>query len=49
VLSFRTAEEAAGALDEVAGNYEYHRHAARSLAEDVFDSDRVLGELLECL
>ena len=49
VLSFRTAEEAAAALDEVAGDYERHRCAARSLAEDVFDSDRVLGELLECL
>lgn len=49
VLSFRTAAEAAAALDEVAGDYERHRCAARSLAEDVFDSDRVLGELLECL
>jgi hypothetical protein len=49
VLSFRTAEEAASALDEVAGDYERHRRAARSLAEDVFDSDRVLGRLLECL
>jgi hypothetical protein len=49
VLSFRTVEEAAAALDEVAGDYERHRCAARSLAEDVFNSDRVLGELLECL
>jgi hypothetical protein len=49
VLSFRTADEAAAALDKVAGDYERHRRAARSLAEDVFDSDRVLGELLECL
>jgi hypothetical protein len=49
LLSFRTAAEAASALDEVASDYEYHRRAARKLAEDVFDSDRVLGELLECL
>jgi hypothetical protein len=49
LLSFRTAHEAAAALDEVAGDYDRHRRAARSLAEDVFDSDRVLGELLECL
>jgi hypothetical protein len=49
LLSYRTAEEAAAALDEVAGDYERHRTAARSLAEDVFDSDRVLRELLECL
>lgn len=49
LLSFRTADEAANALGEVAGDYERHRRAARKLAEDVFDSDRVLGELLECL
>jgi hypothetical protein len=49
VLSFRTADEAAAAHDEVAGDYQRHRCAARSLAEDVFDSDRVLRELLECL
>lgn len=49
VLSFRTADEAAAALDEVAADYQRHRCAARSLAEDVFNSDRVLGELLECL
>ena len=49
LLSFRTAAEAASALDEVVGDYERHRRAARTLAQDVFDSDRVLGELLECL
>jgi hypothetical protein len=49
VLSFRTPAEAGAALDEVAGDYERHRSAARSLAEDVFNSDRVLGKLLECL
>ena len=49
LLSFRTADEAASALDEVVGDYERHRRAARTLAQDVFDSDRVLGELLECL
>jgi hypothetical protein len=49
VLSFRNADEAAAALDEVAADYERHRRAARGLAEDVFNSDRVLRELLECL
>jgi hypothetical protein len=49
LLSFRTAAEAASALDEVADDYERHRRAARRLAQEVFDSDRVLVELLECL
>jgi hypothetical protein len=49
LLSFRTEAEAASALDEVVVDYERHRRAARTIAEDVFDSDRVLGELLECL
>jgi hypothetical protein len=49
LLSYRTAEEAAAALDEVARDYERHRLAARRLAEEMFDSDRVLQEVLECL
>jgi glycosyltransferase involved in cell wall biosynthesis len=49
VLSFRTADDAAAALHDVVSDYERHRRAARSIAEDVFNSDRVLGELLACL
>jgi hypothetical protein len=49
LLSYGTAEEAAAALDEVTDDYERHRRGARTRAEDVFDSDRVLKELLECL
>ena len=49
LLSYTTAEEAAAALDQVRADYSSHRRAARRLAEDVFDSDRVLGRLLECV
>jgi hypothetical protein len=49
LLTFTTAEEAATALDEVVCDYDRHRRAARTIAEEVFDSDRVLKELLACL
>lgn len=49
VLAYRTADEAADALDQVKADYRRHRRAARELAEDVFESDGVLGELLTCL
>lgn len=46
VLTFRTLEEAADAIKEVIGNYARHAEAARALAEEYFDSDKVLGKLL---
>jgi len=46
LLTYTTAEEAAAAVEEVCGDYGRHARAARSLAEDWFDSDRVLGRLL---
>jgi hypothetical protein len=49
LFAYGTVDEAAAALDEIAGDYPRHRRAARRLAEDVFDSDRVLPELLACL
>ena len=49
VLAYRTADEAADALHQVGADYHRHRRAARKLAEEVFESDRVLGELLRCL
>jgi hypothetical protein len=49
VLPFTTAEQAAAAIGELRGDYGRHSRAARELAEAVFDSDRVLGELLACL
>jgi hypothetical protein len=49
LLAFGTVDEAAAALDEVVGDYDRHRRAARRIADEVFDSDRVLKELLACL
>ena len=47
LLAFRTLEEAVRGAEEIARNYERHCQAARALAEHYFDSDKVLGRLLE--
>ena len=47
LLSFSTPDQAAAAIKEVEGNYQAHATAARALAEGYFDSDLVLGRLLE--
>jgi len=47
LLAFDDAGGAADAVAEVAGNYGRHRKAARALAEDVFDAQRVLPGVLD--
>lgn len=47
LLTFRTIEEAAAAIERVNGDYLPHCHAARALAEQYFDSDAVLSGVLE--
>ncbi len=49
LFAFSTADDVVAAVGELRSDYPRHRRAARALAEDVFDSDRVLGELLACL
>lgn len=46
LFAFEAADDIEAALDEVAGDYERHRRAARQIAEEHFDSDRVLSSLL---
>lgn len=46
LLEFRTVDEALEAVNEVAGDWRRHSRAARRIAEECFDSDRVLGSLL---
>jgi hypothetical protein len=47
LLAFSTFEEAVGAVEAIAADRERHAAAARALAEEYFDSDRVLKRLLD--
>lgn len=47
VLSFSDPAEAVAAIDSVRGNYTKHCRAAREIAEESFDSDRVLRSLVD--
>jgi hypothetical protein len=46
LLTFTTLDEATSGVDSILGNYERHSRAARALAESIFDSDKVLTELV---
>jgi hypothetical protein len=47
LLSFSCLDEAIAGADEIAKNYESHCRAARAIAEEYFDSDRILGDLID--
>lgn len=47
LLTFTTLDEAVAGVEEINGNYARHCKAAREIAEEYFDSDKVLGKLLE--
>lgn len=47
LLTFRTPGEAVAGVESIAADYEAHARAARALAEQHFDSDRVLTRFLE--
>ena len=49
LLTFTTVEQAAEALARINADYLHHSRAARALAEELFDSDRVLSTLLEAV
>jgi hypothetical protein len=49
LLAFSTPEEAVAALESVRANEPRHTRAARAIAEEHFDSDKVLARLLEKL
>lgn len=46
ILPFSTIDEAVAAVDEVEANYGRHAKAARAVAEEFFDSDKVLTRLI---
>jgi hypothetical protein len=47
LLSFRTLEEAVAGAEAITSDYDRHASAARAVAEEKFDSDRILEKLLE--
>ncbi|HET8673736.1 MAG TPA: hypothetical protein VFL87_08885 [Thermoleophilaceae bacterium] len=49
LFTFSSADDVVEAIDELEADYERHRRAARAIAEQYLDSDRVLGSLLERL
>ena len=49
LLSFETPEQAAACLEQVERRYEHHCRAARELAAERFDSDRVLSRLVDAV
>jgi hypothetical protein len=49
VFAFGDEEGALAAIDELNVDYARQRHAARALAEEYFDSDKVLSNLLEAV
>ena len=46
LVPFRTLDEAVQGAEAIAGNYEAHAKAARDIALEFFDSDKVLDPLL---
>jgi hypothetical protein len=49
LFAFSTVEEAAAGVEDIRRNYRRHSRAAREIAEEHFDSDRVLTRLLDRL
>lgn len=49
LFEFHTVEGALAAIETMNRDYPRHRRAARALAEDYFDSDKVLPRLLEAV
>jgi hypothetical protein len=49
LLTYSTVEEAVAGVEEICRRPDLHARAARALAEEYFDSDKVLGQLLQKL
>src|SRR5215208_2502641 len=49
LFAFETIDDVLAATETLKGDYDRHSRAARAVAEEHFDSDRVLGRLLDVL
>ena len=49
LMAFETVDDVLGGVEELRRDYEGHRRSARAIAEDVFDSDKVLSRLLDAV
>lgn len=49
LFAFQSTEDILAAIAELRANYARHARAARYIAEESFDSDKVLGRLLDRL
>jgi hypothetical protein len=49
LIVYSTLDEAVAGVDEIRAHYDHHSRAAREIAEEYFDSDRVLTGLLQKL
>jgi hypothetical protein len=47
LFAFNTSDDVLQAIEELKSNYEKHADKARDIASEFFDSDKVLGQLLE--
>jgi glycosyltransferase involved in cell wall biosynthesis len=47
LFAFKDIEDAVAAIESVNGDYERHCRAARKIAEEYFDSDKVLRSMLQ--
>jgi hypothetical protein len=47
LVAFRTLEEAVAGAERIVCDYEKHCQAARAIAEEYFDSEKVLGRFIE--
>ena len=47
LVPFRTLDQAVASAERVSRDYDGHCRAARALAEEYFDSDKVLGQLID--
>lgn len=49
LIAFRTVDEAVRGAESIARDYDRHARAARAIATEYFDSDNVLGNLIEAI